>query len=96
MTPSSRCSKPGSKIEGPAGTVAVEPKTHHCALDIHLMLVKDQKLTIIETAKQRPPSDTGPVLRPAEEPRRQQAIRGQDLSRQGRRTRDRADGNGNE
>ena len=47
-----------SKIEGPAGTVAVEPKTHHCALDIHLMVVKDQKLTIIETAKQRPPSDT--------------------------------------
>jgi branched-chain amino acid transport system substrate-binding protein len=48
----------GLKIEGPAGTVAVEPKTHHCALDIHLMVVKDQKLTIIDTAKQRPPSDT--------------------------------------
>jgi urea transport system substrate-binding protein len=48
----------GLKIEGPAGTVAVEPKTHHCALDIHLMVVQDQKLTIIETAKQRPPSDT--------------------------------------
>ena len=48
----------GLKIEGPAGTVAVEPKTHHCALDIHLMVVKDQKLTIIDTAMQRPPSDT--------------------------------------
>lgn len=48
----------GLKIEGPAGIVAVEPKTHHCALDIHLMVVKDQKLTIIDTAKQRPPSDT--------------------------------------
>ncbi|HML08557.1 MAG TPA: ABC transporter substrate-binding protein [Xanthobacteraceae bacterium] len=48
----------GLKIEGPAGTVAVDPKTHHCALDIHLMVVKDQKLTIIDTAKQRPPSDT--------------------------------------
>ena len=48
----------GLKIEGPAGTVAVDPKTHHCLLDIHLMLVKDQKLTIIDTAKQRPPSDT--------------------------------------
>ena len=46
---------PGSRL---SGTVAVEPKTHHCALDIHLMLVKDQKLTIIDTAKQRPPSDT--------------------------------------
>jgi urea transport system substrate-binding protein len=48
----------GLKIEGPAGTVTVEPKTHHCALDIHLMVVKDQKLTIIDTAKQRPPADT--------------------------------------
>jgi urea transport system substrate-binding protein len=48
----------GLKIEGPAGTVAVDPKTHHCALDIHLMVVKDQKLTIIDTASQRPPSDT--------------------------------------
>jgi urea transport system substrate-binding protein len=48
----------GIKIDGPAGPVTVEPKTHHCALDIHLMVVKDQKLTIIETATQRPPSDT--------------------------------------
>ena len=48
----------GLNIEGPAGTVTVEPKTHHCALDIHLMVVKDQKLTIIDTAKQRPPADT--------------------------------------
>lgn len=48
----------GVQIEGPAGTVKVDPKTHHCSLDIHLMVVKDQKLTIIDTAKQRPPSDT--------------------------------------
>jgi urea transport system substrate-binding protein len=48
----------GLKIEGPAGIVAVDPKTHHCALDIHLMVVKDQKLTIIDTAPQRPPADT--------------------------------------
>ena len=41
----------GAKVEGPAGLVAIEPKTHHAALDIHLMLVKNQKLTIIETAK---------------------------------------------
>jgi branched-chain amino acid transport system substrate-binding protein len=48
----------GLKIEGPAGIVAVDPKTHHCALDIHLMVVKDQKLTIMDTAPQRPPADT--------------------------------------
>ncbi len=48
----------GAKVEGPAGLVAIEPKTHHAALDIQLMVVKDQKLTIVETAKQRPPADT--------------------------------------
>jgi urea transport system substrate-binding protein len=47
-----------AKVEGPAGTVDIEPKTHHAALDIHLMEVKNQKLTILETVKQRPPSDT--------------------------------------
>jgi len=46
------------KIEGPAGTVAMEAKTHHAALDIQLMEVKNQKLAILQTAKQRPPSDT--------------------------------------
>ena len=70
----------GLKIEGPAGMVAVEPKTHHCALDIHLMVVKDQKLTIIDTATQRPPSDTAQYCDLSEEPGRQQAVRGQDLS----------------
>jgi urea transport system substrate-binding protein len=48
----------GVKIEGPAGTVAIDPKTHHAALDIHVMEVKNQKLTIKSTTKQRPPSDT--------------------------------------
>jgi len=45
-------------IEGPAGTVTIEPKTQHAALDIHLMEVKGQKLTILNTVKQRQPSDT--------------------------------------
>ena len=48
----------GVKIEGPAGTVAIDPKTHHASLDIHVMEVKGQKLTIKQTTKQRPPSDT--------------------------------------
>jgi urea transport system substrate-binding protein len=47
-----------AKVDGPAGLVVIEPKTHHASLDIRLMLVKDQKLSIIETAKQRPPADT--------------------------------------
>jgi branched-chain amino acid transport system substrate-binding protein len=45
-------------IMGPAGTVAIEPKTHHTYLDIHVMEVKGQKLTILETVKRRAPSDT--------------------------------------
>ena len=48
----------GPQIEGPAGTVKLEPKTHHASLDIHVMEVKGQKLTIKSTAKARPPSDT--------------------------------------
>ena len=48
----------GTSIVGPAGTVTIEPKTQHAALDIHLMEVKNQKLTILSTVKQRQPSDT--------------------------------------
>jgi urea transport system substrate-binding protein len=48
----------GPSIVGPAGTVTIEPKTHHASLDIHVMEVKNQKLAILETVKQRPPSDT--------------------------------------
>lgn len=48
----------GAKIEGPAGTVALDAKTHHASLDINVMEVKNQKLTILQTVKQRPPSDT--------------------------------------
>ncbi len=48
----------GIAIEGPTGRVAMDAKTHHASLDVHLMEVKGQKLTIIETSKQRPPSDT--------------------------------------
>ncbi|MEZ5657841.1 MAG: transporter substrate-binding protein [Burkholderiaceae bacterium] len=48
----------GVSIEGPTGKVTIDPGTHHAALDIHLMEVKGQKLTILETVQQRPPSDT--------------------------------------
>jgi urea transport system substrate-binding protein len=48
----------GVQVEGPAGLVKIEPKTHHASLDIHVMEVKGQKLTIRQTVKQRPPTDT--------------------------------------
>ncbi len=48
----------GVAIEGPAGAVALDAKTHHTALDIHLMEVKGQKLTVLSTTKGRAPADT--------------------------------------
>ncbi len=48
----------GPHIEGPAGLITLDAATHHCSLDIRVMEVKDQKLAILETFKQRPPSDT--------------------------------------
>ena len=48
----------GISIEGPSGKVSLDPQTHHAALDIQLMEVGDQKLNIISTSNQRPPSDT--------------------------------------
>ncbi len=48
----------GPKIDGPSGVVALDAKTHHAALDIYVMEVQGQKLTIKETYKQRAPSDT--------------------------------------
>lgn len=48
----------GVKIEGPAGTVSLDPQTHHAALDIHLMEVKGQKLNVLSTTKGRAPADT--------------------------------------
>ena len=48
----------GISIEGPSGMVTLDPQTHHAALDIQLMEVRDQKLNIISTSSQRPPADT--------------------------------------
>jgi len=48
----------GVSIVGPGGTVAIDPKTHHAALDIKVMEVKGQKLTVKSAVKQRPPLDT--------------------------------------
>ncbi len=48
-------------IEGPAGTVKLDAKTHHCVLDVRVLEVKNQKLNIKSVAKQRPPSDTAQV-----------------------------------
>ena len=48
----------GVSIQGPGGTVTLEPKTHHAILDINVMEVKNQKLMIKKQFKGRMPSDT--------------------------------------
>ncbi len=51
----------GISIEGPGGTVTVDPQTHHAKLDVHLMILENQGMTVIETLPQRPPVDTQAV-----------------------------------
>lgn len=48
-------------IEGPAGKVSVDPKTHHAVLDVHLMEIEGQKMNVLESFSQRQPTDTQAV-----------------------------------
>jgi len=48
-------------IDGPAGKVSIDPKTHHAILDVHLMEFSGQKLSVIESFSQRQPVDTQAV-----------------------------------
>ncbi len=51
----------GLAIEGPAGKVTVDPKTHHAVLDVHIMEIEDQGMRVMETLPQRQPIDTQAV-----------------------------------
>ena len=51
----------GLSIDGPAGKVTVDPKTHHAVLDVHLMEIENQGMKVIETLPQRQPIDTQAV-----------------------------------
>lgn len=51
----------GLSIDGPAGKVAVDPKTHHAVLDVHIMEIENQGMRVIETLPQRQPIDTQSV-----------------------------------
>ena len=48
----------GLSIEGPGGKVTIDAKTHHAILDVHIMEVKDQKMNVVQSFKQRGPVDT--------------------------------------
>ena len=58
----------GIGVDGPAGLVKMDPATHHASLDIKVMEVKGQKLTIKQAFKQRPPSDTAASCNLAKNP----------------------------
>lgn len=51
----------GLSIDGPAGKVTVDPKTHHAVLDVHIMEIENQGMKVIETLPQRQPIDTQAV-----------------------------------
>ena len=51
----------GLSIEGPAGKITVDPKTHHAVLDVHIMEFENQGMKVIETLPQRQPVDTQAV-----------------------------------
>ena len=51
----------GVSIEGPSGKVSIDPKTHHCTLDIHILEVMNQQLNVVRSFPQRPPLDTQQV-----------------------------------
>lgn len=48
----------GMAIDGPAGRVSIDPKTHHATLDVHLMEMRGQKLEVLESFGAREPIDT--------------------------------------
>ena len=58
----------GISIEGPGGLVKMDAATHHASLDMKVMEVKGQKLTIKQAFKQRPPSDTAASCNLAKNP----------------------------
>lgn len=45
-------------IDGPSGKISIEPKTNHLLQNIYLAEVKNQKLNIVQSFPQQPPSDT--------------------------------------
>lgn len=51
----------GFETEGPGGKVAMDPKTHHAALDVHVMEVRNQEMRVLESLSQRQPADTQKV-----------------------------------
>lgn len=59
----------GISIDGPSGKVTIDPATHHCIFDVHLSVIKDKQIKLMETFAQRPPADTAAVCDLKKNPR---------------------------
>ncbi|MYI89066.1 MAG: ABC transporter substrate-binding protein [Gammaproteobacteria bacterium] len=58
----------GASIVGPSGRVEMDPATHHCKLDIHVVEIQDQQMNIVKSFAQREPVDTQSVCNLTENP----------------------------
>jgi len=48
-------------FNGPAGKTAIDPKTHHCSLDVYIAEAKNRAFTVLQSYPQQPPADTAAV-----------------------------------
>lgn len=51
----------GLSIKAPTGKLAVDGRTHHAVLDVHVMEIRDQRFVVKKTFAQRQPVDTQAV-----------------------------------
>jgi urea transport system substrate-binding protein len=59
----------GISIDGPSGKVTIDPATHHSIFDVHLSVLKDKQIKLLQTFPQRPPADTAAVCDLKKNPR---------------------------
>jgi urea transport system substrate-binding protein len=48
-------------FSGPAGKTAIDPKTHHCSLDVYIAEAQNRAFKVLESYPQQPPADTAAV-----------------------------------
>ncbi len=51
----------GLDITAPSGRVAIDPRTHHAVLDVHVMELQNQAFNVVKSYSQRQPVDTQTV-----------------------------------
>jgi branched-chain amino acid transport system substrate-binding protein len=50
-----------SLASGPAGKTAIDPKTHHCSLDVYIAEAQNRAFKVVQSDPQQPPADTAAV-----------------------------------